>query len=430
MVQFCPATVKMKTDLFAKGASMAEMKKNQATDKYKLYSYRWVVLSVFMLVNIAIQLLWISYAPVSSLATAYFGVSDSQIALLAMIFMIAFIPLSLPVAWVIDTWGFKKAVSLGAVMMGIFALARGLVGQNFTLVLLATIGLGISQPFFMNSWTKLPALWFGPKERATAVGLVTLASLVGTGLGLVLTPILIESMDLGRIQTLYGIFAAVSAVFFLVLAREKPATPPGGAEEGARSLMIDGLKHALSIPNFWLYLFVMFVGMGIFNGVTTWVEGIIRPRGFGPTDAGLVGALMLAGGVLGAVIIPALSDKAQKRVPYLLLGFALCIPGLLGLIYAQSKMLLFISSFWLGVFLVGTNPVGMQYAAEATRPTPEGTSAGIIQLFGQASVVFVSIMGALRDKSGAFTPGLLLAVGLLVVSLFVISRLREAKAKV
>jgi MFS family permease len=367
---------------------------------------------------------------VSSLATAYFGVSDSQIALLAMIFMIAFIPLSLPIAWVIDTWGFKKAVSLGAVMMGIFALARGLAGQNFTLVLLATIGLGISQPFFMNSWTKLPALWFGPKERATAVGLVTLANLIGTGLGLVLTPILIESMDLGRIQTLYGIFAAVSAVIFLVLAREKPVTPPEGAEEGARSLMLDGLKHALSIPNFWLYLFVTFVGMGIFNGVTTWVEGIIRPRGFGPTDAGLVGALMLVGGVLGAVIIPALSDKAQKRVPYLLLGFALCIPGLLGVIYAQSKVLLFISSFWLGVFLVGASPVGMQYAAEATRPTPEGTSAGIIQLFGQASVVFVSIMGALRDKSGAFTPGLLLALGLLVISLFVISRLKEAKVKV
>jgi len=409
---------------------MAELIKDQITDKFKLYPYRWVVLAVFMLVNIAIQLLWISYAPVSSLATAYFGVSDSQIALLAMIFMIAFIPLSLPIAWAIDTWGFKKAVSLGAVMMAVFALARGLVGQNFTLVLLATIGLGIAQPFFMNSWTKLPALWFGPKERATAVGLVTLANLIGTGLGLVLTPILIESMDLGRIQTIYGIFAAVSAVLFLVLAREKPATPPGGAEEGARSLMLDGLKHALSIQNFWLYLFVMFVGMGIFNGVTTWVEGIIRPRGFGPTDAGLVGALMLVGGVLGAVIIPALSDKAQKRVPYLLLGFALCIPGLLGVIYAQSKVLLFISSFWLGVFLVGASPVGMQYAAEATRPTPEGTSAGIIQLFGQASVVFVSIMGALRDKSGAFTPGLLLAVGLMIVSVFVISRLREAKASV
>ncbi|MEA4811601.1 MAG: MFS transporter [Anaerolineaceae bacterium] len=391
----------------------------------KLYSYRWVVLAVFMLVNLAIQTLWISYAPVSSLASAYFGVDDSKIALLAMVFMIAFIPFSLPVSWAIDTWGFKKAVSIGAVMMGVFGLARGMAGQNYLAVLLATIGLAIAQPFFLNSWTKLPALWFSSKERATAVGLVTLANLVGTGLGLVLTPILVEKMDLGRIQWFYGLFAAITALLFLAFAKEKPATPPDDNEKGARSLMLDGLKYALSIKNFWLYLFVMFVGMGIFNGVTTWVEGIIRPRGFNPTDAGLVGALMLVGGVLGAVVIPALSDKRQKRVPYLMLGFALSIPGLLGLIFAGEKSLLFLSAAWLGFFLVGASPVGMQYAAEVTFPTPEGTSAGIIQLFGQGSVVFVSMLGALRDHSGAFTPGLLLAVGLLMVSLLLISRLKE-----
>jgi len=55
----------------------------------------------------------------------------------------------------------------------------------------------------------------------------------------------------------------------------------------------------------------------------------------------------------------------------------------------------------------------MQYAAEITRPTPEGTSAGIIQLFSQASVVFVYLMEALQTKGGAFTPALLLAVGLI-----------------
>ena len=38
----------------------------------------------------------------------------------------------------------------------------------------------------------------------------------------------------------------------------------------------------------------------------------------------------------------------------------------------------------------------MQYAAEVTQPTPEGTSNGLIQLFGQASVVFVYIMEALK----------------------------------
>ena len=29
--------------------------------------------------------------------------------------------------------------------------------------------------------------------------------------------------------------------------------------------------------------------MGIFNGITTWIENIIRPRGFTPTDAGTLG---------------------------------------------------------------------------------------------------------------------------------------------
>ena len=35
---------------------------------YRVYGYRWVVLAVFMLANVTIQMLWISYAPVTSLA--------------------------------------------------------------------------------------------------------------------------------------------------------------------------------------------------------------------------------------------------------------------------------------------------------------------------------------------------------------------------
>ncbi len=65
---------------------------------------------------------------------------------------------------------------------------------------------------------------------------------------------------------------------------------------------------------------VSFIGMGIFNGLTTWVENIIRPRGFTPTDAGTLGALMLVGGILGAVIIPPFSDRQHKRQRFLLLG--------------------------------------------------------------------------------------------------------------
>ena len=392
---------------------------------FRLYPYRWVVLGVFMFINLTIQILWISYAPITGLAASYYGVTDLKIGLLAMVYMIAFIPLSIPVSWAIDTWGFRRTVSIGAVLMGVFGVVRGLAGADYGLVLISTIGIAIAQPFLLNAWTKVPAQWFSIEERATAVGLVTLSNLVGTALGMVLPPMLIEKMSIPQTQLIYGVVAAFSALLFLIFAREKPATPPCPEGQEVRALMLDGLKHALKVKEFWLYLIVSFIGMGIFNGVTTWVETIIRPRGFTPGDAGTLGALMLAGGVLGAVIIPPFSDKQHKRQRYILLGFMLAIPGLIGLTFAQSAWLLYASAFSMGFFLVSANPVGMQYCAEITHPTPEGTSNGLIQLFGQASVVFVYVMDALKTADGAFTPALLLAAGLLLVSLLLISRMKD-----
>src|SRR5512138_378065 len=205
-----------------------------------------------MFINLTIQVLWISYAPITGPAAAFYGVSDLQIGLLAMTFMIAFIPLSIPVAWVIDTYGFKIAVSIGCVLMGVFGLLRGFVGANYLLVLWSTIGIAIAQPFLLNAWTKVPANWFAIGERATAVGLVTLANLVGTALGLVLTPIFMETIPLPRVQLIYGGIATLSAVLFVVLAKERPPTPPGPPEQAARALMLDGLRHALTIRSFWL----------------------------------------------------------------------------------------------------------------------------------------------------------------------------------
>jgi MFS family permease len=396
------------------------------TNTFKLYGYRWVILAVFMFINLTIQMLWIGYAPITGLAAQFYGVSDLQIGLLAMSFMIAFIPLSIPVSWIIDTYGFRLAVSIGAVMMGLFGVLRGLAGADYNLVLWSTIGIAAAQPFLLNAWTKVPANWFSIEERATAVGLVTLSNLIGTALGMVLTPILIEQMSIPTVQLIYGGLAAFSAVLFLFLARETPPTPPCPAGMEARALMLDGLKHALTVKSFWLYLLVSFIGMGIFNGITTWVENIIRPRGFTPTDAGTLGALMLIGGILGAVVIPPFSDKQHKRQPFLLLGIACALPGLIGLTFAPSFWLLALSAFFLGFFLVSTSPIGMQYAAEITYPTPEGTSNGLIQLFGQASVVFVYIMEALKSADGSFTPALLLACGLLVISAAMVTRLKEA----
>ncbi len=397
-----------------------------ANKDYRVYAYRWVVLAVFMFINLTIQILWISYAPVLIPAAKFYRATDTQIGLLAITsWLIAYLVLSLPVSWAIDTYGFHLTVGLGAILMAVFGILRGFV-VDYTQVFWCTVGIAIAQPFLLNAWTKFAAHWFGVEDRATAVGLVTLASLLGVAVGEAVPPILFQSgMSIQSQQLVFGIVTACSSVLFLLLARDKPATPPCPPGQEVRSLMFDGLKHAVTIRDFWLLLFVAFIVLAIFNGVSTLVEDIVAPRGFAATDAGTLGALIVIGSILGAVVLSYFSDRQRKRRRYLLLGVLLAVPGLLGVAYASSVWLLMISGFWLGFFLMGISPIGFQYGAEIAHPTPEGTSNGLIQLFGQASAVFVYVMVALKSVSGTFTTSLLLAVGLLVVSLIVIMQMKD-----
>jgi MFS family permease len=396
------------------------------TQEYRLYPYRWVALAVFMFVNLMVQLLWISYSPVTGEAARFYHVTDLQIGLLAMTFMIVFVPLSIPISWAIDTFGFRKAVGFGSLLMGVFALLRGLAGDNYVLVLISTIGIGIGQPFLMNSWTTLPARWFEKEFRATAVGLVTLSGLIGIALGMVLTPVLAQAtQNIATVQLIYGAVAAFSAVLFIILARDNPPTPP--CEDGGevRALVLDGLKSLVKNKMFWLLLFIQFLGMAIFNGLTTWIEPIVRGRGFDSSVAGNMGALLLVGGIAGAIVLPALSDKQHKRKKFLLISVSLAVPFLLSLTFTRSLPILLISAFGLGFFLVSASPIAMQFATEVTYPTPEGTSNGLLQLFGQVSVVFVYLMEAMKTKEGSFTPSLILGAVLLLAAIGVISFLKD-----
>jgi len=394
--------------------------------RFTIYPARWVVLAVFMLVNITIQILWISFASITLPAGQFYQVGDLQIGLLAMIFMIVFIPLSLPAAWVIDTFGFYKAVSAGAVLMAVFGVLRGLLGASYLPVLLCTIGIAISQPFFLNSWTKVASRWFPIQERATAVGLASVACFLGIGLGLVITPLMIEQFSIASVQLIYGGIAALSAVLFILIAREAPPTPPCPPRLEQRALMLDGLRTLVKNRSFWLLMWLFLIGNGIFNGLSTWIESIVRPRGFVPAQAGVLGGLLLLGGVVGAVFLPALSDRAHRRIPYLFLGMLGALPGLLGITFGRTFPLLIASTFAYGFFMISTAPIGYQYAAELTYPVPEGTSNGMLTLAGQVSVVFIFAMEALKGKDGSFTISLVILSGLVLLSALLVTRLKES----
>lgn len=396
---------------------------------FKIYGYRWVVLLAFMLVVAINQLLWITFAPITGSAATYYGVSDLSIGLLSMSFMIVYVVISIPASWAIDTYGIRVAVGIGVALTGFFGLLRGLVAPNYTWVLIAQIGIAIGQPFILNAVTTVAARWFPLQERATAAGLGSLAMYLGIFVALVLTPYLtIQSQISGMLLT-YGIISMIAVVVFFVLVKERPPTAPCSPGQEERSLVFDGLKESLRKKGFIFLMVIFFVGLGVFNAVTTWIEDIVRPRGFSIIQAGNVGGLMIVGGIIGAVVVPLLSDYYRKRTPYLLLAVIGATFGLIGITFATSYWFLLVSAFIFGFFLLSAGPIGFQYGAEITYPTPEGTSNGLLLLMGQISgIAFILGMDSFKSPAtGSMTLPLMALIGLMILSTLFCTRLKEAK---
>ncbi len=399
-----------------------------AETKFKIYSYRWVVLLAFMFVVATNQLLWITFAPITGSAATYYGVDDLSIGLLSMSFMIVYVIISIPASWLIDTYGVRIAVGIGAVLTGIFGLMRGLVPPDYNLVLIAQIGIAIGQPFILNAVTTVAARWFPVEERATAAGLGSLAMYLGIAVALMLTPYLTLQSQISGMLLTYGVISVIAALVFFVFVKERPPTAPCPPDQEERSLVFDGLKESLRMKDFGLLMVIFFVGLGVFNAVTTWIEDIVRPRGFSIIQAGNIGGLMILGGIIGAVVIPLLSDHYRKRTPYLLMAVIGATMGLVGITFATSYWLLLGSAFVFGFFLLSAGPVGFQYGAEITHPAPEGTSNGLLLLMGQISgIVFILGMDSFKSPdTGAMTWPLIVLIGLMVLSLYFCTKLKEA----
>jgi cyanate permease len=397
--------------------------------QFRVYPYRWIVLAVFLLVLTANNAMWITFAPITGLAAQFFGVSDLSVGFLSMIFMITFIVFSIPASWVIDTYGLKVGVGIGALLTGLFGLTRGLFGDSYGLVLASQIGISIGQPFIANAVTTVASKWFPVNERATASGIGTLGMFFGQIVGLVITPYLALRYGIQEALVVYGVMGLACGALFVIFAKEKPATPPCLPAQQERSLALDGLKQMLVSRQFRRLMVIFFVGLGSFNAIATWIENILRPRGFDITQAGLIGGVMVICGIVGAVVIPLLSDRKMKRTPFIVGAMILSLPGLIGLTFLGNYALCLVAAGVYGFFLLGLGPLGFQYGAEMTRPAPEATSNGLLMMVGQISgILFILGLDAFKDPvTGSMAMPMAILVFLSIASLVVAMGLREPK---
>jgi len=396
-------------------------------DEYKIYKYRWVILVVYMYVAALTQMYWLNFAAIDTYLEASLNISAMSVGVLTLVFPLVQVLLTMPAGIVIDKKGFKYGVGIGALFTAVFAMLRLVNPDSYAVLLISQIGISIGQPFVLNGVTKLAITWFPQKEEATAVGLGSLALFIGMMVALGATPVLVETLGFQTMLLIYGILGIVGAVLFYALVRPRPQTPAREVEEEEALSNWEGIKRILKIRDFVILGFIALIGIGVFNGLATWLEKILNELHQIPmTDAGTIAAILILSGMLGCIIIPMVSDKIMRRKPFLLLAPSIGAIAVIFLMVAKGFALNMVNGIILGFFLISALPIMLTMSAEITGARFAGISVGYLQLLGNAAAVaIVPIMEVLRGATERYIWPLAFLVILMCIAFILATQIKE-----
>ena len=95
-------------------------------DIYRDYTSRWGVLISVFLLNLANNALWISFSSVSDKSAIYYGKDFEAIDWLGTIGFIVGIPMCLASTWIVERFGLRAAVFVGAILTFLGGLIRAI----------------------------------------------------------------------------------------------------------------------------------------------------------------------------------------------------------------------------------------------------------------------------------------------------------------
>ena len=121
------------------------------------------------------------------------GLSDSDVGLLLTVFTLSIALFSFPVAFLVDRWSRKKAITLMAFIWSAFTFTTGLA-RSFVGVLVPRMLVGVGEAGFSAGGTAMITAAYKPQKHGAVLGIFNVAISVGAALGTVVGGILSVKM--------------------------------------------------------------------------------------------------------------------------------------------------------------------------------------------------------------------------------------------
>jgi MFS family permease len=350
-------------------------------------SVRWAVLAAYALLAACTQLLWLTFAAVDTRSAAVMKVDLGTVGDLAAIFPFVYIVLALPTGRWLDM-RFGQALGAGAVLTGAGALIRLASPTSFGWQLTGQLVIAAGQPLVLNSITKVAARYFAPEERATAISIGTAALFVG-----ILAAVLMAGplFDAGGLPLLLGV-QAVPAVLATVLVVLALRTAPAFPNDPSVSL---SLRWLAGDRFMWVLAALVFIGMGTYNAVATWLQPILAHFGEGAAAGNLI-AVMTFAGIVGAAVLPAPMAARNRRREMLLAALIVSAVSFVAIAVNHNVFWLGAWLFAQGFLLLASLPVVLDWSDVHAGPERQGAAVGFLMMAGNlGGLLLVLVIQAL-----------------------------------
>ncbi|KAK8069670.1 hypothetical protein PG994_006286 [Apiospora phragmitis] len=382
---------------------------------YRTYKRRWFGLVQLTLLNIIVSWDWVTFAPISQFAAAYYNVSESAINWLSTGFLFVFLVTS-PITIYVLHKGPKLSIVTASVLLLVgnwirYAGSHSSDGGNFGIVMFGVVLTGAAQTFILSAPTTYSDLWFTDRGRIGATAIMSLANPFGAALGQLITPFLVTGpRDVSNAVLYVSIIATVISVPSLFT----PAAPPTSVAPSGSSPkepLVASIRRVIRIPEVWMILIPYGVYVGFFNSISTILNQTMMPYGYTSDEAGIAGAVLIVVGLVSSAISSPILDRTKA---YLLAVKALVpIIGLMYLIFvwmpgthdAAGLAGPYVILAILGAASFSLVPVALEYLTELSHPcSPEVTST-VAWASGQLlGAFFILISDALKAGPDANPP--------------------------
>lgn len=337
---------------------------------------------------------------------------------------------------VVDRWGTKRMLGLGAGIWSLAQVAAGLVGSFSQFVVLRVL-LGLGEAPFFPAGTSATAAWFQQRRRAAALGAWTSASALGPAIGApLLTFIMLALGWRGMFIVMGAVSLVLTGVWMLVYRHPREA---GLSDDELAQLDVgeDSERHSVNLAS-WLRLFrhapTWGMMLGFFGSVyltwvyLTWLPGYLEiSRHVDIASAGALSTIPYGASFFGYVFgglfthwferkgLSPVDSSRYIMIVGLLAMAVFTVPAALTSNLGVAVTFISLAEFF------GGFPGSMCWAVAASvAPRAYIASLGSIQDFGGyiGGALAPTVTGYLVAGTGSFTSAFIVGAAIAVVSAF------------